>query len=286
CVCVVDLSQPALLWCLAPLPQQQPILSTQVVHIAPPAKKDRASGMELEEEGGAVATLLLATADACLAALDLNTGAFIGRHGALQPKNQSQALTCHPLDAQHRLLWQASAQGRCSQDALALARAANLAATKRTAPPASARKPSSDDGSSEDGSRVPLAEYVLLTTDHYIRIYSMQAVVAGDRAVSAKLPTSTPLVWAATLHVNGAPGVVAMAQAEASDPVTLQVYSLPGLDLLADMPLMAALEGTHIEWQPPAGSVAKIARAVTASPLGHLLLLGPQAELIQLAVTP
>ncbi|GFH22964.1 V-SNARE coiled-coil homology domain-containing protein, partial [Haematococcus lacustris] len=232
----------------------------------------RASGMELEEEGGAVATLLLATADACLAALDLNTGAFIGRHGALQPKNQSQALTCHPLDAQHCLLWQASAQGRCSQDALALARAANLAATKRTAPPVSARKPSSDDGSSEDGSRVLLAD--------------MQAVVAGDRAVSAKLPTSTPLVWAATLHVNGAPGVVAMAQAEASDPVTLQVYSLPGLDLLADMPLMDALEGTHIEWQPPAGSVAKIARAVTASPLGHLLLLGPQAELIQLAVTP
>lgn len=51
---------------------------------------------------------------------------------------------------------------------------------------------------------------------------SIKHVIAGERTSTAKISNATPLIFAAPFHVNGAPGLVTLAQREGEEAV-LQV---------------------------------------------------------------
>ncbi|GLC57475.1 hypothetical protein PLESTB_001231000 [Pleodorina starrii] len=128
----------------------------------------------------------------------------------------------------------------------------------------------------------PTAHYVLLVTDQYLRVYSASNVVTGERSTVAKRSPAAhqQLVYARPVQgAGGAPGVMALAAAEHG--LSVQVYSLPSLELVLETPLSASLSWF---WDVPPGHERKLGRLAATSRLGHLLLLGLSNELLTMGL--
>lgn len=74
----------------------------------------------------------------------------------------------------------------------------------------------------------PLAEYVLVTTQNYLRLYTVAHVVAADRTTCKRVSLPGVLQFASSFAAQGAPSLVCLLQLEGE--VHLQVgykHSIP-----------------------------------------------------------
>eukprot|EP00879_Flechtneria_rotunda_P011333 GHRR01011838.1.p1 GENE.GHRR01011838.1~~GHRR01011838.1.p1 ORF type:complete len:1352 (+),score=605.93 GHRR01011838.1:400-4455(+) len=135
----------------------------------------------------------------------------------------------------------------------------------------------------------PTAAYVLTASATHIRLYPASHAVVADRTTCRKVELPGRLVFVNSFAAGGAPALACLLEQEGE--MHLQVYTLPGVELVRDMPLSSLL-GWHWDWagdkQPQhQGTVSSTSGPVCAgSRHGHLALLGHsgKGELLRLGL--
>lgn len=139
----------------------------------------------------------------------------------------------------------------------------------------------------------PEAAFILVATEGHLRLYTADHAVRCDRTVARRAALPGRLRFAAAFSAGGAPALAALVDSGGGGGSSggggggggsgdrLLVYSLPGLELVSDAPLSRCC-GWHWEWDRP--SLSRLPRAAACSGHGHLALLGPQRELLRLAL--
>ncbi|KAI8474766.1 MAG: hypothetical protein J3K34DRAFT_490656 [Monoraphidium minutum] len=167
-----------------------------------------------------------------------------------------------------------------SSPRLAAAGAARLAAAS-SAPPGAG--PGARGGGGGGGGGLvlddPEAAYILVATEVYLRLYTVGHAARGDRTAARRAAVQGRLRFAAAFSAAGSPALVALVERGGED--VLQVFTLPGLELLSDAPLSACV-GWHWEWDRP--SAPRLPHVAACTRHGHLALLGPHRELVRLAL--
>mmetsp|Transcript_6499 Transcript_6499/g.17391 ORF Transcript_6499/g.17391 Transcript_6499/m.17391 type:complete len:1876 (-) Transcript_6499:608-6235(-) len=158
---------------------------------------------------------------------------------------------------------------------------------KKAAPKTDSAGEDDEDKEMEDAvqhTEQPVAEHMLQVTDSYIRIYSVRHVILGSSCTSASVELTTPVIFASLFQLDDAPALLTVSQQDGCEEAEFQVYAVPSLALLAQLPARVALRGST--WKPPQDSALKIQRILSASRLGRTLLIGEDNELLQLSPMP
>lgn len=121
--------------------------------------------------------------------------------------------------------------------------------------------------------QVPTVCYVLLATAEYLRVYSVDTLLSGDRTTERKARLATPAIFAGWFLAEHGPGVATVSQSN-----VLSVHSVPNLEPLVTQQL-AAPSALGFEWHSP-GDAACTAWACSLD--GQLLLTAPGNELVRL----
>ncbi|KAF8064591.1 hypothetical protein HT031_003392 [Scenedesmus sp. PABB004] len=93
----------------------------------------------------------------------------------------------------------------------------------------------------------PLACYVLVATRQFLRLYKASHAVAGDRTTARRVTLPGPLAFASAFSAAGAPALACLL--DLGGEAHLQVYTLPGLEVVRGMPLSSLL-GWAWRWDP------------------------------------
>lgn len=129
------------------------------------------------------------------------------------------------------------------------------------------------------------AAYLLMVDSQALRLYSVSNVLTANRGTIKKVkPENGTIVFASTFQMSGSPGVVVLTAGDGpgGSGGDLQVYSLPNLGLVLDVPLDSAVRS---EWTWEGSLLAQV-RLLAGSHSGQLALVGPGNELLRLSLAP
>jgi hypothetical protein len=115
----------------------------------------------------------------------------------------------------------------------------------------------------------PAAAFVLVATQEFLRLYAVGHVVGGDRTTLRKVALQGSLLFASAFVAGGAPALVCLLELDGE--VHLQVFTLPGLQLVRGMPLSSLLgwpwrwDNRHAGAPPAASSSGALAGAAACA---------------------
>ncbi|CAD7704413.1 unnamed protein product [Ostreobium quekettii] len=118
--------------------------------------------------------------------------------------------------------------------------------------------------------------YVLIATDQYLRLYSPDAIVSGERTTINRTTFSTPIIFAASCETQelGAGGVVCITQ-----DYSIQVYNLPNLDLCYEIDILDVLG-----WSWNCFALQDHGTKFAAGQDGNLAFVSSCGELVRIAL--